>query len=214
MPTVLERKGDFSQTYDNTGAPYPYIKDPNLSGACTSASQVACFADGGVLGRIPANRLYATGLAILNWWPTPNINGAGLAYNYELTRPVEKPLGYQPVLRVDYQPMSTLRLGAKYAAYGQRPQTFLGSLLFHRHAAEPHDHAVDAADRELQPESDHVPGRGRPAIHRNSRKAAPSRAAAATSAPRSAPVRFRSPRRRTTRRPVSAICRCCSRTPK
>jgi hypothetical protein len=68
------------------------------------------------------------GLAILNWWPLPTISGAGLAYNYELTRPVEKPLGYQPVLRVDYQPMSTLRLGAKYAAYGQRPQTFLGNL--------------------------------------------------------------------------------------
>jgi hypothetical protein len=89
---------------------------------------VACFSDGGAVGRIPANMLYNTGLAILNWWPMPNINGAGLAYNYELTRPIENALGYQPVLRLDYQPMSTLRLGFKYAAYGQSPQTFLGNL--------------------------------------------------------------------------------------
>src|SRR5207253_2449863 len=61
-------------------------------------------------------------------WPTPTLDGAGLAYNYQLIRPVEKPLGYQPVIRIDYQPSSRLRLGAKYAAYGQRPQTFLGTL--------------------------------------------------------------------------------------
>src|SRR6516165_8560088 len=31
MPTAPERQGDFSQTVDNTGAPFPYIKDPLLS---------------------------------------------------------------------------------------------------------------------------------------------------------------------------------------
>ncbi len=129
MPTALERTGDFSRTLDQNGAPYPYIKDPRLSGACTAASQVGCFADGGVLGKIPASQLYKPGQAILNWWPLPNIdNAAGLAYNYELTRPVEKALGYQPVLKVDYQPLQSLRIGAKYAAYGQRSQTFLGVL--------------------------------------------------------------------------------------
>ena len=41
MPTALERAGDFSQTTDNNGALYPYIKDPLLTGACTAASQTA-----------------------------------------------------------------------------------------------------------------------------------------------------------------------------
>ena len=31
-----------------------------------------CFQDGGVLGRIPQNRLYPLGLNILNLWPLPN----------------------------------------------------------------------------------------------------------------------------------------------
>ena len=37
LPTALERQGDFSQTTDNNGNPYPYIKDPQLPGACTAA---------------------------------------------------------------------------------------------------------------------------------------------------------------------------------
>src|SRR5207244_9693101 len=32
MPTELERRGDFSQTTDNLGNPYPYIRDPLLTG--------------------------------------------------------------------------------------------------------------------------------------------------------------------------------------
>ena len=59
MPTALERAGDFSQTTDNNGAPYPYIKDPLIDGACTATNTAGCFRDGGVLGRIPANRLYS-----------------------------------------------------------------------------------------------------------------------------------------------------------
>ena len=56
-------------------------------GTCSATSQAGCFNDGGVLGRIPGNRLYQTGINLLNLYPLPNINGAGLAYNYELTRP-------------------------------------------------------------------------------------------------------------------------------
>ena len=45
--------------------PVPYIKDPRVTGTCSAADQTACFRDGGVLGRIPADRLYQTGLNIL-----------------------------------------------------------------------------------------------------------------------------------------------------
>ena len=85
VPTAAERAGDFSQTVDNNGAAFPYIKDPTLSGACSATDQSACFADGGVLGKIPANRLYSVGLAILNRYPAPNrTQTPGSNYNYEL----------------------------------------------------------------------------------------------------------------------------------
>src|SRR6185295_630068 len=73
LPTALERQGDFSQSTDNNGNPYPFVKNPALSGACTAATQVGCFADGGVVGKIPASALYQTGLNILKMWPMPNI---------------------------------------------------------------------------------------------------------------------------------------------
>jgi hypothetical protein len=128
MPTALERQGDFSQTYDNNGNLFPYIKDPQLSGTCSATNQTACFRDGGVLGRIPASRLYQTGVNLLNLYPLPNIDGAGLAYNFELTRPTEKALAMQPAIRIDYQPTQSLRATVKYAGFRQRNQVFNGTL--------------------------------------------------------------------------------------
>lgn len=130
VPTALERAGDFSQTTDNNGALFPYIKDPLLTGTCSATSQAACFADGGVLGRIPANRLYVLGQNILNLYPQPNITNvpAGQAYNFELTRPNQSITAWQPAVRIDYQPMSTLRGTFKYAAWGQPNTAVLGSL--------------------------------------------------------------------------------------
>ncbi|MGH9658459.1 MAG: hypothetical protein ACRD96_07940, partial [Bryobacteraceae bacterium] len=71
MPTALERQGDFSQSTDNTGALFPYIKDPLIAGTCSATSQAACFRADGVLGRIPTDRLYQTGLNILKMYPMP-----------------------------------------------------------------------------------------------------------------------------------------------
>jgi hypothetical protein len=129
VPTALERAGDFSQTTDNLGNPYPYVKDPNLNGVCSAANQAACFADGGVLGRIPASRLYEPGLNILKLWPLPNTASApGQAYNYELTRPTESILSWQPALRIDYQPTQNLRGTFKYSGWRQRNQVINGTL--------------------------------------------------------------------------------------
>jgi len=121
MPTALERQGDFSQSRDNLGNLFPYIKDPLLPGACNATNTSGCFADGGVLGRIPKSRLYQPGLAVLNWWPQPNIANvpAGQAYNYEVTDPSIKLLGYQPIVRLDYQPKNNLRANFKYLEYQQ-----------------------------------------------------------------------------------------------
>jgi len=121
MPTALERRGDFSQSTDNLGNPFPYIKDPLLPGACNATNTSGCFADGGVLGRIPQSRLYQPGLAILNWWPQPNIANvpAGQAYNFEATDPSIRLLGYQPIIRLDYQPKNDLRVNFKFLEYQQ-----------------------------------------------------------------------------------------------
>jgi hypothetical protein len=127
VPTALERQGDFSQTRDNNGTLYPYIKNPLVSGTCSATSQAACFADGGVLGRIPASQLYSTGLNILKMWPLPNLP-AGQPYNYEITRPEESILSYQPAMRFDYQPASKFRVSFKYSGFTQREQTQQGSI--------------------------------------------------------------------------------------
>jgi hypothetical protein len=131
MPTALERAGDFSQSTDNLGSPYPYIKNPALNGACTATDQTACYRADGVLGRIPQSDLYAPGLALLNMFPQPTITNipAGQAFNYQLTRPIEDATGYQPVLRMDYQPTSVLRGTYRLALQGQRAdQVFNGTL--------------------------------------------------------------------------------------
>src|SRR5207244_10124362 len=128
LPTALERAGDFSQTYDNNGALYNLIKDPQSTNPCTAANTSGCFADGGVLGRIPANRLYQPGLNVLKMWPVPNIDGTGLPYNYVITRPLETNMSMQPVVRIDYQPMQRLRGSFKAARWMQQSKIFNGSI--------------------------------------------------------------------------------------
>jgi hypothetical protein len=129
MPTALERVGDFSRTTDNNGAPYPYIRDPLLSGTCNASSQAACFQDGGVLGRIPANRLYDVGLNVLKMYPMPtNANPGTNNYNYEITRPTEKLTANQPAIRIDYQPMTSLRATWKYSGWSQKNQIINGTI--------------------------------------------------------------------------------------
>jgi hypothetical protein len=128
FPTALERAGDFSQSIDNNGNLFPYIRDPLASGSCSASSQAGCFRDGGVLGKIPAARLYDTGLKILDLFPLPNINVPGAAYNYEAIRPNQSLMAQQPAVRVDYQPWPKLRGTFKIAGWRQQNETVLGSL--------------------------------------------------------------------------------------
>jgi hypothetical protein len=124
VPTALERAGDFSQTRDNTGALFNLIKDPTSTLPCTAANTAGCFQAGGVLGRIPADRLYSTGIALLSRYPTPNVNQlAGMNYNYEVAAPTTDNLTQQPTVRVDYQLSSKLRFTGKYS--GQRARRLI-----------------------------------------------------------------------------------------
>ncbi len=113
MPTALERKGDFSQTVDNNGNPFPYIRDPLSTSPCNAANQLGCFADGGVLGRIPASRLYAPGIAILNFYPLPNAQStANKGFNFQSQVSDTQPRR-EDALRVDYN------LSSKWKVFGR-----------------------------------------------------------------------------------------------
>jgi len=119
LPTALERAGDFSQSVDNNGQPFPYVKDPSSSLPCAAGNTGGCYQAGGVVGRIPANSLYAPGLGVLNRYPVPNVTqGPGSSYNYEIAAPTVDNLTQQPAVRLDYQFSSKLRLTGKYS--GQR----------------------------------------------------------------------------------------------
>ena len=52
------------------------IRDAVDRTAVHAGDHRGCFADGGVLGRIPQSALYPTGLNILKLWPEPNISSA------------------------------------------------------------------------------------------------------------------------------------------
>jgi len=116
VPTALERAGDFSQTTDNNGNLFPYIKDPQSTATCaTTATGVhtGCFQDGGTLGKIPVNRVYGIGLNVLNLWPQPN--ATGLNFNYQNTAPTDARLTQQPTFRIDYQASQKLRVTFNYS---------------------------------------------------------------------------------------------------
>ena len=113
VPTALERQGDFSQSRDQNGNLFNLIRDASTGLPCTAADTRGCFQDGGVLGRIPANRLYQLGLNVLNRYPEPNASGVN--YNLETVSPDTPYTTYQHVVRVDYQVSQKLRFNAKYA---------------------------------------------------------------------------------------------------
>jgi hypothetical protein len=133
VPTALERAGDFSQTFgtntngESTGTLNPYIKDPLSSSPCSAANTAGCFQSGGVIGRIPVDRQYALGMALLNRYPLPNkIQDVATTYNYQIggdgytPLPAVANLVRQPALRLDYQMSQKLRLTGKYSGERQR----------------------------------------------------------------------------------------------
>ncbi len=126
VPTTLERQGDFSQTTDNNGNLFNTIADPNSGLPCTATNHGGCFQDGGVLGKIPASRLYQLGLNILNQYPLPNVQG--LNYNLKTVAPQITTTNYQHVGRADYYVSSKLRISAKYAGQNTSITPVIGSI--------------------------------------------------------------------------------------
>ena len=99
MPTALERKGDFSQTFDSQNR-LIFIRDPLLSGNCSSTTGgPACF-PGNV---IPANRIDPNIQALMALMPLPNATDptGTNQYNYTFQTVQDWPRNDQ-VLRMDW----------------------------------------------------------------------------------------------------------------
>jgi hypothetical protein len=111
VPTALERAGDFSQTVDNAGNPFPYIRDTTTGLPCSAASTAGCFSADGVLGRIPASRLYGLGLNVLKMYPLPNATGVGFNYS---TQDASSQPQIQDLVRIDYNLTSSWRVSGRY----------------------------------------------------------------------------------------------------
>jgi hypothetical protein len=132
VPTALERAGDFSQSVDNSGKPFPYIRDSATGLPCTAPTATApadtrgCFQDGGVLGRIPQSRLYQTGINILKIYPMPNANGVG--FNYVTEEPTSAPQR-QDLIRMDWNISNNWRANGKYLFYKNSPTQPYGSFV-------------------------------------------------------------------------------------
>lgn len=112
VPTALERQGDFSQSVDASGNPWPYIRDFTTGLPCGPSDTSGCFRDGGVLGRIPADRLWEPGLGILDIYPEGNFSG-GNGLNYTSQVPNESPRR-EELLRMDFQPTANWRITGRY----------------------------------------------------------------------------------------------------
>lgn len=111
VPTALERTGDFSQSLDNSGNLFPYIRDYTTGLPCNASNTTGCFQDGGVIGRIPKSRLYGQGITLLNLYPLPNIDGG--SYNFTSGISDSYPRR-EDVVRIDFNPTDRLRTFWRY----------------------------------------------------------------------------------------------------
>jgi hypothetical protein len=118
VPTDLERHGDFSQSVDGTGKPYPYIRDYTTGLTCSASNTSGCFQYQGVLGRIDPSRLYAPTLAALSLFPAPNVSGQ-VGYNYKSQTPASQPLN-QTLIRGDYQVSDNWRVTGRYMFHSNK----------------------------------------------------------------------------------------------
>lgn len=112
VPTAAERQGNFSQSLDNNGNVFNFIKDPLSSSPCNSSNSTGCFSSNGVRGAIPASRLYAPGIALLNLFPLPNVTGQkGYNYSSQISNSQNR---REDLLRIDYNASEKVRLFGHY----------------------------------------------------------------------------------------------------
>jgi hypothetical protein len=81
---------------------------------CSATDTRGCFQAGGVLGRIPADRLYGLGLNVLKMYPAANsLDTIGQGYNYVSQESTPAPRR-QDLVRIDWQMTPSWRINGKY----------------------------------------------------------------------------------------------------
>jgi len=100
VPTALERQGNFSQTLTNNNTTTPYSPKDYTTGAPFPG------------GIIPASKLYAPGLAVLNLYPLPNVSGQ-TGYNYQSQVSSSEPR-HEQLLRLDYNATEKWRFSGSW----------------------------------------------------------------------------------------------------
>jgi hypothetical protein len=132
VPTALERAGDFSQSLDNNGNLFPFIRDYTKNKPCSASDTSGCFKDvvNGVevLGKIPADRLYSVGLNILKLYPMPNFNQPGTNFNYQSQASTNDPQR-QDLYRGDWLINNNWRATGKYLYNTRNPDLPYGSFV-------------------------------------------------------------------------------------
>ncbi|MCL5746269.1 MAG: hypothetical protein M1541_20450, partial [Acidobacteria bacterium] len=127
VPTALERTGDFSQSVTRNAAyggppDAQFIRDPlSADRVCSASHTGGCFASGGVIGKIPADRLYAPGIAALNLFPLPNVTGQK-GYNYASAVSSSNPR-HERLLRTDANLSPNWRLTGSFIQLVQDVET-------------------------------------------------------------------------------------------
>ena len=161
---------------------------------CAATNTGGCFADGGVLGKIPANRLYQTGLNILKMYPMPTITTCRPG-RPTTTRSPGRPrtlLAWQPAIRVDYQRVAVAARDVQVLRAGRsatRCSTASIPGLQRHEACRIRWSATIAATVNYTPDADDVPRGARTGTARTSwpgarwRRAAPARPSATNALP-------------------------------
>jgi len=80
VPSLLERQGDFSQSYDATGK-LILVKDPLAGGSCTATNAAACFPG----NKIPSARISPIASQVIDYYPVPNLTGANNERSYAVS---------------------------------------------------------------------------------------------------------------------------------
>ncbi len=122
VPTARMRAGDFSELFPG-GPNYiaalgvnRFVKDPLKTGACNATDQTACFNDGGIINKIPANRLSPNGLALLKAFPDPVAGFYSSGSNFFQSRPTLTNQRKENV-NIDYLPNEKHQIKGRLALY-------------------------------------------------------------------------------------------------
>jgi hypothetical protein len=122
VPTARMRVGDFSELHPQSPnyvaglGVTRYVKDPLKTGACSATDSSGCFNDGGILNKIPTNRLSPNGLGFLRAFPDPIPGFLQNGSNFFQSRPTLTDQRKENV-NIDWLPSEKHQIKARLALY-------------------------------------------------------------------------------------------------